>query len=85
MLTGDLNLSDVEWVVQYRIDNSYNYLFKVRNIDDTLSDISEAAMRQIVGDRTVDEVITEGRAELASEAEVILQNIVREYEMGIKV
>ena len=85
MLTGDLNLSDVEWVVQYRIDNSYNYLFKVRNIEETLRDISEAAMRQIVGDRTVDEVITEGRAELASEAEVILQNIVREYEMGISI
>lgn len=85
MLTGDLNLGDVEWVVQYRIDNPYNYLFKVRNADETLRDISEAAMRQIVGDRTVNEVLTVGRAEVASEAEVILQTITNEYEMGIKI
>lgn len=85
MLTGDLNLGDVEWVVQYRIDNPYNYLFKVRNIDDTLRDISEAAMRQIVGDRTVDEVLTVGRAEVASEMEIILQQITNDYEMGIKI
>ena len=85
MLTGDLNLGDVEWVVQYRIDNPYNYLFKVRNIDDTLRDLSEAAMRQIVGDRTVDEVLTVGRAEVASEMEVVLQQVTNEYEMGIKI
>ena len=85
MLTGDLNLGDVEWVVQFRIDNPYNYLFKVRNIDDTLRDLSEAAMRQIVGDRTVDEVLTVGRAEVASEMEIVLQAITNEYEMGIKI
>lgn len=85
MLTGDLNLGDVEWVVQYRIDNPYNYLFKVRNVDETLRDISEAAMRQIVGDRTVNEVLTVGRAEVASEVEVILQDISDEYEMGVKI
>lgn len=73
MLTGDLNLGDVEWVVQYRIDNPYNYLFKVRNVDETLRDVSEAAMRQIVGDRTVNEVLTVGRAEVASEMEVVLK------------
>lgn len=85
MLTGDLNLADVEWVVQFRIDDPYNYLFKVRNADETLRDISEAAMRQIVGDRTVNEVLTVGRAEVASEAELIIQAIVDEYELGIKI
>ncbi len=85
MLTGDLNLADVEWVIQFRIDNPYNFLFKVRNIEETLRDVSEAAMRQIVGDRTVDEVLTVGRAEVASEMEIILQNISNEYEMGIKI
>lgn len=85
MLTGDLNLGDVEWVVQYRIDNPYNYLFKVRNVDETLRDVSEAAMRQVVGDRTVNEVLTVGRAEVASDVEEILQNISNEYEMGIKI
>ncbi len=85
MLTGDLNLADVEWVVQYRIDDPYNYLFKVRNPDETLRDISETAMRQVVGDRTVDEVITIGRAEVASEAELIIQRICDEYQLGIKI
>lgn len=85
MLTGDLNLSDIEWVVQYRVDNPYNYLFKVRNADITLRDISEAAMRQVVGDRTVNEVLTVGRAEVASRVEVIIQEMCTEYEMGIKI
>ncbi len=85
MLTGDLNLGDVEWVVQYRIDNPYNYLFKVRNADETLRDVSEAAMRQVVGDRTVNEVLTVGRAEVATQVEIILQEICNEYEMGIKI
>lgn len=85
MLTGDLNLADVEWVVQYRISDAKSYLFKVRNADETLRDISEAAMRQIVGDRTVNEVLTVGRAEVASEAEVIIQRLCNEYEIGLKV
>lgn len=85
MLTGDLNLADVEWVVQYRISEPFQYLFKVRNPEETLRDISEGAMRQIVGDRTVNEVLTVGRAEVASEAEVLIQAIAAEYEMGIKI
>lgn len=85
MLTGDLNLADVEWVVQYRIVDPYNFLFKVRNPEKTLRDISEAAMRQVVGDRTVDEVLTIGRQEVATEVEVLLQKICDEYENGIKI
>lgn len=85
MLTGDLNLADVEWVIQYRIDDPYNYLFRVRNPEVTLRDISEASMRQIVGDRTVDEVITVGRGEIASEMERLVQERCREYSLGIKV
>ncbi len=85
MLTGDLNLADVEWVVQYRIDNPFNFLFKVRNPETTLRDISEAAVRQIVGDRTVDEVITVGRTEIATNVEELVQKICREYTIGIKI
>ena len=85
MLTGDLNLADVEWVVQYRIDDPYNYLFKVRNPETTLRDISEAAMRQIVGDRTVNEVLTVGRAEISSKMEELTQKICREYSLGLKI
>ena len=85
MLTGDLNLADVEWVVQYRIDDPYNYLFKVRNPVTTLRDISEAAMRQVVGDRTVNEVLTIGRAEISTRMESLMQDIVRDYSLGIKI
>lgn len=85
MLTGDLNLADVEWVVQYRIDDPYNYLFKVRNPETTLRDISEAAMRQIVGDRTVNEVLTVGRTEIASKMEKLTQEICTDYSLGIKI
>jgi modulator of FtsH protease HflK len=85
MLTGDLNLADVEWVVQYRIDDPYNYLFKVRDPESTLRDISEATMRQIVGDRTVNEVITVGRAQIGTEMHELLQRICREYSLGMKI
>ena len=85
MLTGDLNLADVEWVVQFRIDNAYNYLFKVRNPETTLRDISEASLRQIVGDRTVNEVLTVGRTEIATRMEELVQQICTEYSLGIKI
>ncbi|WP_430809400.1 MULTISPECIES: FtsH protease activity modulator HflK [unclassified Carboxylicivirga] len=85
MLTGDLNLADVEWVVQYRIDDPYNYLFKVRNPEGTLRDISESTMRQIVGDRTVNEVLTIGRAEISSRLEELMQKICNEYSLGVKI
>jgi membrane protease subunit HflK len=85
MLTGDLNLSDVEWVVQYRIVDSYKYLFKVRDAEDALRDMAEAAMRKTVGDRTVNEVLTVGRQEVASNVEVLLQQMCVEYENGIRI
>jgi membrane protease subunit HflK len=85
MLTGDLNLADVEWVVQFRVEDPYNYLFKVRNPETTLRDISEASMRQVVGDRTVNEVLTVGRTEIASKVEELMQNLCREYSLGIKI
>ncbi|MBX0335415.1 FtsH protease activity modulator HflK [Pontibacter sp. HSC-14F20] len=85
MLTGDLNLANVEWVVQYRIVNSYNYLFKVRDAEKALRDMSESAMRKIVGDRTVNEVLTVGRQEVASSMEELLQRMCDEYENGIRI
>lgn len=85
MLTGDLNLADVEWVVQYRIADPYKYLFKVRNPKTTMRDVSEAAMRQIVGDRTVNEVLTVGRTEIASELVVLMQEICNDYQLGVEI
>jgi len=85
MLTGDLNLANVQWVVQYRVSDPYNYLFKVRDPDNTLRDLTEAVTRQIVGDRTVNEVLTVGRAEIANEVKVQLQGRVKEYLLGVQI
>ena len=85
MLTGDLNAAVVEWIVQYRIVDPYNYLFRVRNVNQTFSDMSEAVMRAVVGDRTVNEVLTIGRAEIADLVQVRLQDLADQYEAGIKV
>jgi membrane protease subunit HflK len=85
MLSGDLNMADVEWVVQYRIVDSYKYLFKVRDAEQSLRDMSESAMRKTVGNRTVNEVLTVGRQEVASTVEVLLQKLCDEYENGIRI
>ncbi len=85
MVTGDLNAALVEWVVQYRIERPDLYLFKVRNADATLRDASESVMREVVGDRTVDEVITIGRQEIEDEALQKLQALAVEYEMEITI
>ena len=85
MLTGDLNAAQVEWIVQYRISDPYKYLFKIRNAETTFRDITEAIMREIVGDRTVNEVLTIGRQEIALAVEVKIQALCDQYETGIKV
>lgn len=83
MLTGDLNVAVVEWVVQYRVTDPYNYLFKVRGLTETFRSMSQAVMREVVGDRTVTEVLTVGRQEIATTSEQLLQELVNQYEMGI--
>ncbi len=85
MVTGDLNAARVEWVVQYRISQPREYLFNVRDADETLRDASESVMREVVGDRTVDEVITIGRQEIESENVKKLQQLVNKYRMGISI
>ncbi len=85
MLTGDLNAADVEWVVQYRIVDPYEYLFKVRDVPTTFAAMAEAVMRQVVGDRTVNEVLTVGRQEIADLVEQNLQSLCDQYETGIEV
>jgi membrane protease subunit HflK len=83
MVSGDLNSALVEWIIQYRIREPFEYLFKVRNPGETLRDVSESVMREVVGDRTVDEVITIGRQEIEAEALAKMQELVNKYEMGI--
>ncbi|MFQ5705361.1 MAG: FtsH protease activity modulator HflK [Gemmatimonadales bacterium] len=93
MLTGDLNVAVVSWTTQFRINDPYKYLFKVRNLfdpsgrssSDTFRDMNEAVMRAVIGDRSVNEVLTIGRAEIASEVELRLQELCDQYETGIKI
>ena len=85
MLTGDLNVAVVEWIVQYRIKDPRAFLFNVRSPQSSFRDMTEAAMRQVVGDHSVDEVITTGRASIADQAKEILQQLSDTYGIGIDV
>jgi len=85
MLTGDLNITDVEWIVQYKIKDARNYLFNVRRPQQTIRDASQAVMRQLVGNGSVDEAITIGRIEYEVDAKEMLQELLDEYETGIHI
>jgi len=85
MVTGDLNAALVEWVVQYRISDPVKFLFEVRKPSETLRYVSESVMREVVGDRTVDEVITIGRQEIEVDALVKMQELSSKYVMGISI
>lgn len=85
MVTGDLNAALIEWVVQYRIDDPQAFLFQVRAPELTLRDLSEAVMREIIGDRTVDEVITTGRQDIEDQALLRLSKLAKEYQLGCKI
>jgi membrane protease subunit HflK len=85
MLTGDLNVVDAEWIVQYKIKDPYLFLFKMREAERTFRDMTEAIVRRVVGDSAVDEVITVGRNRIADEAKSLLQQLCDSYEIGIEV
>jgi membrane protease subunit HflK len=85
MLTGDLNVLNVEWIVQYKIKDPYKYLFKMREAEATFRDMNEAVVRRVIGDNSVDEVLTIGRDRLAHESREALQNLCNLYEIGIDV
>src|ERR1700720_487195 len=85
MVTGDLNAALVEWVVQYRISDPAKFLFDVREPRQILRDVSESVMREVVGDRTVDEVITIGRQEIEAEALTKMQALATKYALGTSI
>jgi membrane protease subunit HflK len=85
MLTGDLNIADVEWVVQYRIEDPYEFLFAVREVRDTVRDVAEAEMRGVVGDLGFDEVIKEKRHEIEEEVRLRMREILDHYGTGVDV
>jgi membrane protease subunit HflK len=85
MLTGDLNVADVEWIVQYQIADPKKYLFAAQDPQINIRDVSEAIMRRVVGDRTVNEILTTGRVEIATEAQILMQEVLDKYDIGIRV
>jgi len=85
MVTGDLNEALVEWIVQFRLNDPKRYLFDVRDPEETLRAAAEAIMREVVGDRTVDEVITIGRQEIEIETRAALQTVAEQYQIGMSI
>lgn len=85
MLTGDLNVATVGWIVQYKISDPYKYLFKLRDVDETFRLMAEATMRSVVGDHSVTELLTVGREAIAAKAKALLSDLCRRYDNGISV
>lgn len=85
MLTGDLNVAIVEWIIQYRIADAKKYLFNFRDIDTTIRLMAEATMREVIGDHSIDEVLTGGRSAIEDLAKVKLQELADRYDAGIQV
>ena len=85
MLTGDENIVEVELAVQYRIKEATNYLFKIADPDVSVRRVTESAIRDIIGQSTLTYVITEGRAQIATEAMSLIQDVLDVYESGIEV
>ncbi len=85
MLTGDLNIADVEWVVQFRIEDPYKYLFAVRDVPETIRDVAEAEMRGVVGDMGFNEVIKTRRHDIEEQVRERLQEILTSYDAGVDV
>jgi modulator of FtsH protease HflK len=85
MLTGDLNVATVEWIVQYKISDPYKYLFRMRDVEETFRLMTEASMRTVVGDHSVTELLTVGRESIAAKAKELLSNLCKLYDNGISV
>lgn len=85
MLTGDLNIIDVEWIVQFQISNPKQWLFEVDQKDKTIRDISQSIMNQLVGDLPILSVMTSERTSIEVEAQQLMQNKFDQYNLGIKV
>ncbi|RJQ76832.1 MAG: FtsH protease activity modulator HflK [Desulfobacteraceae bacterium] len=84
MLTGDLNVIDVQWIIQYRIEDPIRFLFHVRDTSKTIRDITEAVMRRVVGNRLGSEVLTVDRVKVASESRDEIQKILTDYDTGVR-
>jgi modulator of FtsH protease HflK len=85
MLTGDMNIVSLEFIVQYKIKDAKNYLYKVADVESTIHNAAEAAMREIIGKHKIDEALTVGKAEIQQESQILLQGILDQYLAGVQV
>lgn len=85
MLTGDLNTAVVEWIVQYRVKDPVQFAFRIRNTRETIRNMTEAVMRLVVGDYTLNEVLTSGREGIRKQVETELQKVLDSYGAGIEI
>ena len=85
MLTGDLKIAEVKWVVQYKIKDAKDYLFNVKNVENTIFDASEAAVRLMIGDRSFIEVLQAEREAVAIEARKYMQDLLDSYKCGVSI
>jgi len=85
MLTQDENIIDIKFTIQYKVKDPRDYLFNVRDPDATLRQVTESAVREIVGKSKLDFVITEGRQDVALRAETLIQDILDSYKAGLLV
>lgn len=84
-LTGDLNVSDVEWIVQYQIEDPFKAVFNIRDLRAALRDLSESAVRQVLGSVTVDAILTTERNALAERSKTLLQAAVDKLDIGLRI
>jgi len=84
-LTGDLNVSDVEWIVQFQVADPFKYIFKIKDPVGTIRDISEAMVRKAIGNANVTQVLTTERAALAGAIEQDLQATLNRYDIGVRI
>lgn len=85
MLTGDLNVADVEWAVQYQIADPFKFIFQTSEPVRNIRDVSESIMRRVVGDRSVAQILTTGRVEINDEAKILMQEVFDRYDMGVRI
>ncbi len=85
MLTGDMNILSLEFIVQYKIKEAKNYLYQVANVENTIHNSAEAAMREVIGKSKIDEALTVGKAEIQQNAQILLQGILDQYKAGVQV
>lgn len=85
MLTGDANIIDLDFTVQWKIGNLSDYLFKLRDPENSLKKVSESAMREVVGQNNLQRIITEKRADVSDTAQKLIQTVLDEYGSGIVV